>query len=192
MSAAAGQMSMSANTAAAGLALAWPPLRRQVWPAEVDAPTLPAATARAAAALDAADAPDFAAGDRGFIALCAAYRASGGIARPADLGHWLAGRGQGDSHSLATLIANGDVFSFDWRQTRWLPVFQLQAQQPGMAAPLRQVLAELAPVMDGWQLAAWFVQANAWLAAQRPLDLLAEQPARVLAAARADRYVVKG
>lgn len=58
-----------------------------------------------------------------------------------------------------------------------------------------QVLAELAPQMDGWALAAWFARPNGWLQAQRPADVLAAQPSglpAVLAAARADRLVALG
>ena len=145
------------------------------------------------AALPDPTAPDaFAPGDNGFIALCQAYRASGGIARGDDLAHWMAGRGQGDSLHLAALIVGGAAFSFQWRDTFWVPMFQFSPQQPAWGAGARQVLAELAPLLEGWQLAVWFVRANTWLAGQRPLDLLADQRDRVLAAARTDRYVING
>lgn len=135
---------------------------------------------------------DFARGDHGFIALCQAYRASGGIARGDDLVHWMLGRGQGDSLHLAGLIVGGQAFSFAWRQTFWVPMFQFSPLQPAWGQGAREVLAELGPVLDGWQLAAWFARANGWLAGRRPLDLLATDLPLVLAAARADRYVVTG
>jgi hypothetical protein len=145
-----------------------------------------------AAVWAADDVADFDPGDAGFIALCAAYRGSGGIARGTDLAHWMAGRGEGDSLALAALIVGRQVFSFDWNGTFWVPVFQLSPRQPAWGAGARQVLAELAPLLDGWQLAAWFVRGNTWLSGQRPLDLLAGQPDRALAAARTDRYVING
>ena len=43
-----------------------------------------------------------------------------------------------------------------------------------------------------WPAAVWFVRCNTWLDDQRPLDLLADQCARVLAAARTDRDVITG
>jgi len=137
-------------------------------------------------------ASDFLPGDTGFIALCQAYRASGGIARGDDLAHWMAGRGQGDSLHLAALIVGGQAFSLAWRQAFWVPMFQFSPLQPAWGDGARQVLAELGTLLDGWQLAAWFVRGNTWLAGQRPLDLLASNLPRVLAAARADRYVIKG
>lgn len=135
---------------------------------------------------------DFHPGDAGFIALCAAYRASGGIVRSTDLAHWMAGRGEGDCQTLAALIGAGQAFSFGWRDSVWLPMFQFSPLQPAWPASTRRVLAELAPVLDGWQLAAWFVRGNTWLTGQRPLDLLAGGVDRVLAAARTDRYVITG
>jgi hypothetical protein len=56
----------------------------------------------------------------------------------------------------------------------------------------RQVLAELSPSFDGWQLAAWFVQRSAWLDYRRPVDLLASNLPAVLSLARVDRYVANG
>jgi hypothetical protein len=140
----------------------------------------------------AAAAPDLAPGDAGFIALCQAYRASGGIARGDDLAHWMAGRGQGNSLHLAALIVGRDAFSFQWRDSFWVPMFQFSPLQPAWGDGARQVLGELGTVLDGWSLAAWFVQGNSCLSGQRPLDLLADHLPAVLAAARTDRYVIKG
>jgi len=153
--------------------------------------TLPLAAWAASLPLPDAGA-DFRPGDAGFLALCAAYRGSGGIARGTDVGHWLAGRGEGDSRALAGLIVGSQAFSFDWQGTFWVPMFQFSPVQPAWGPGSRRVLAELAPLLDGWQLAAWFVRGSTWLDGQRPLDLLAGQPDRVLAAARTDRYVING
>jgi hypothetical protein len=125
----------------------------------------------------------FAPGDHGFIALCQAYRASGGIARGDDLAHWMAGRGQGDSLHLAALLVGGAAFSFQWRDTFWVPMFQFSPQQPARGDGARQVLGELGAVLDGWSLAAWFASGNSWLSGRRPLDLLAANLPLVLAAA---------
>ena len=167
---------------AATNAAPWPPA---AWP--------PPAWATARSGGCCAPAPaDFRPGDDGFIALCTAYRGSGGIARGTDLAHWMAGRGEGDSRALAALIVGSQAFSFDWHGTFWVPMFQFSPLQPAWGPGARLVLAELAQVLDGWQLAAWFVRGNTWLDDQRPLDLLTDQRARVLAAARTDRYVITG
>ena len=62
------------------------------------------------------------------------------------------------------------------------------ALKPG----LKEVLAELASEYDGQRLAAWFVEPNGWLEEARPIDTLATDPAEVLQAARADRFVATG
>ena len=170
----------------AWLAHAAPALLPPAWRQAIDG-ALPGA------ALPDPTAPDaFAPGDHGFIALCQAYRASGGIARGEDLAHWMAGRGQGNSLHLAALIVGRDAFSFQWRDAFWVPMFQFSPLQPAWGEGARQVLGELGPVLDGWSLAAWFASANSWLSGRRPLDLLATNLPLVLAAARADRYVIKG
>jgi len=155
-------------------------------------PPVPLPLAAWATSLPSAEAVDFCPGDAGFLALCTAYRGSGGIARGTDLAHWLRGRGEGDSLALAGLIVGSQAFSFDWHDTFWVPMFQFSPVQPALGPAARQVLAELAPLLDGWQLAAWFVRGSTWLDGQRPLDLLAAQPDRVLAAASTDRYVIDG
>jgi hypothetical protein len=147
----------------------------------------------ACAALPDPTAPGaFAPGDNGFIALCQAYRASGGIARGDDMAHWMAGRGQGSSLHLAALIVGRDAFSFQWRDTFWVPMFQFSPLHPAWGEGARQVLGELGPVLDGWSLAAWFATGNGWLANRRPLDLLTSNLPLVLAAAHADRDAIKG
>lgn len=158
------------------------------------APWAPASRqpARWSADPPAAPLPDLSPGDNGFIALCGAYRASGGMARGTDLAHWMCGRGEGDSRTLAAQIVGNQAFSFTWGDSFWVPMFQFSPLQPAWRDGARRVLGELGAVLDGWQLAAWFVRGNAWLDDQRPLDLLLVDRARVVAAARADRYVITG
>lgn len=164
----------------------WAPASRQPARWSADPPDAPPLSRRSPTPVD------FSPGDNGFIALCKAYRASGGVARGTDLAHWMAGRGEGDSRALVVQIVGHQAFSFDWCNSFWVPMFQLSPLQPAWRDGTRQVLAELGTVLDGWQLAAWFVRSNAWLDDQRPLDLLADDAARVLAAARADRFVITG
>ena len=62
------------------------------------------------------------------------------------------------------------------------------ALQPGTAA----VLAELAGIFDDWELAAWFAEPSVWLQGRIPADVLDSDVQAVVAAARADRFVVRG
>ncbi len=131
-------------------------------------------------------------GDAGFLALCRAYRSSGGLARVPDAAHCLAGRSLGDAERLAALIDGGWVFTLAWQGQHWVPMFQLDPHQHARRVGAYQARTELGPVFDGWSVAAWLVRGNAWLAGQRPLDLLANRLPAVLAAARTDRFVAAG
>lgn len=48
---------------------------------------------------------------------------------------------------------------------------------------LRTVIEHFEPKKDGWSLAFWFQSVNSFLGGKRPMDLLAEKPYEVIAAA---------
>jgi hypothetical protein len=130
--------------------------------------------------------------DRIFVEMLAAYRRSGGIGRLDALTR-LAGHGGEEAlPSVLQQIASASVFSFEWQQVFWVPMFQFGT--PGLVPKdsVAEVLAELADVFDGWSLATWFSLPNCWLKDQRPVDLLDSQRALVLAAARVDRFIANG
>jgi hypothetical protein len=130
--------------------------------------------------------------DRGFVALLSAYRASGGLACGDDLACWMSARHRGDFASLARQMVAGEIFSFEWNEVFWVPMFQLEPRDLSVRPAPRQVASEFAPDCDGWLLSVWFVRPNSWLGDCAPLDLLASDLPAVLHAARADRYVMHG
>jgi hypothetical protein len=130
--------------------------------------------------------------DAGFAAMQSAFRASGGLARGDDLVRWLQGHSNGDLASLAKLIVTAELFSFEWRDTFWVPMFQFDLNDLSIKRGPRKVLVELATEFDSWNLAAWFAQPNSWLSNARPVDLLDHNLAAVLRAARADRLIAAG
>lgn len=129
---------------------------------------------------------------RGFTALLSAYRATGGAVRRDELVRLLDAHRPADLSSLARLIVSGGIFSFEWRNTSWVPMFQFEPCDLSVRQGPRKVLGELATVFDRWTLAAWFAQPNSWLKGFRPVDLLASNLPAVVAAARADRFVAAG
>ena len=129
---------------------------------------------------------------RGFAALLAGFKSSGGLWCGDDLARLLEYRQCGDLGSLARLMVSGDIFSFQWQGNVWVPMFQFDPSQLSVKQGARQVHGELAPVFDGWMLAAWFAQPNTWLKGRRPVDLLDLNFPAVCAAARADRFVATG
>ena len=131
-------------------------------------------------------------GDHLFVAMRTAFRATGGVARGEDLAGWMAVRQRGDYASLARMIVGNEVFSFEWNDSFWLPMFQFDPVDLSIRAGPRQVVDEFHGNCDGWTLAAWFARPNGWLSDIAPVDLIACDLPAVLNAARADRYVMTG
>jgi hypothetical protein len=127
--------------------------------------------------------------DRDFIAMHAAYRATGGIARGGDLARLLKARERGDFVSLAKLLVSGKLLGFCWHNSFWVPMFQFDLSDMSIRQEPQQVVVLLRTALDDWSLANWFAQSNSWLNNRRPVDLLESNLPAVLNAARADRFV---
>jgi hypothetical protein len=130
--------------------------------------------------------------DQQFIVMLDAYRSSGGLARAQEVVALFKRRSGHDLATLASWIVNKNVICFEWQLKMWLPLFQFNrlsmAPQPGLS----QVLAQLIPDHDGWALANWFAQPNAWLGNRTPAVMLGLDPAAVLNASRAARLIANG
>ncbi len=127
-----------------------------------------------------------------FAAIALAYQSSGGIFRAEDLVR-LAGLGNGHHPAeLISLITSGQILSFQWRKSYWVPIFQFEIGTMLQKNCAHQVILELTDTFDDWEKVVWFVQPNAWLDRATPLALIEEQLPRVLDAARADRVVAAG
>lgn len=91
-------------------------------------------------------------------------------------------RAKNKSALAARWRAEGKIFAVEHEGSLLYPAFQFDAQ--GRPRPIiADLLDILAPKLGGWQLALWFVSANGWLNGARPLDLLDDDPDRVLDAA---------
>src|SRR5258707_1687109 len=79
---------------------------------------------------------------------------------------------------------NREIFAIQHGREDYLPLYGLD---PGDHRP-RKEMAEILKIFggakDGWGLAFWFAGLNSFLDDERPQDLLAAAPERVLAAAR--------
>lgn len=127
--------------------------------------------------------------EAGFDQLKNAYQSSGGIMRSDDVARLLDYRHAGNANSLADLIKSNEVFGFDWRRVKWVPLFQFNLLTLVATQETKKVLAELAGVFDDWTLAVWFVQASPFLAGRRPVDVIDKDSALVIAAASGDRLI---
>lgn len=130
--------------------------------------------------------------DAGFVDMLDAYRPTGGVARAVDVaGSLRQGRDQGLA-VVARWIAAGHVVHFQWSGDYWLPQFQFIRPGMSLRPGLTRVLAQLAPVLDAWDVAQWFVHPSPWLAGELPVALMATQARHVEQAARADRFALAG
>ena len=98
----------------------------------------------------------------------------------------------GDECNVEDLVAAGELFSFQWHHAMWTPMFQFAMPGPTVAVGPRRVVVELGRGFDGWALASWFVEPNAWLASHSPIECVGSNLPAVLEAARADRFVTTG
>ncbi|MEO8922190.1 MAG: hypothetical protein ABI330_05100 [Caldimonas sp.] len=127
--------------------------------------------------------------EQSFDALCAAFRSSGGVAWEEDLSRMLQDRHPDTNDSLARLIASNQVFSFEWRGTRWVPMLQFELGDLSLRSSVLQVRSELDKELDEWGVALWFARRNAFLGDRRPAESLESNLSAVLQAARVDRFV---
>ena len=129
---------------------------------------------------------------QGFDDIISAFKTCGGTARADDLALLLEQKNRGDFVSLAKRIVSRDVFSFEWQNHFWVPMFQFHREDLSVRQEVRRVAHELAHVLDNWTLAVWFTAPNSWLQGRRPVDMMHRNFSEVLGAARADRFVATG
>jgi hypothetical protein len=129
---------------------------------------------------------------QGFDDMIGAFKAFGGTARADDLALLLQEKRKGDFVSLAKRMVSRDIFSFEWQNHFWVPMFQFDPKDLTVKQEVRRVVHELSSVLDSWTLALWFTEPNAWLKGKRPVEMLDRYFSDVLAAARADRFVATG
>lgn len=124
------------------------------------------------------------------MALREALRGNGGIAQGDDLARLLEDHRLGDFVSLARLIAQHDVFGFEFHSSFWIPMFQFDLRDLSLTRGAAPVVAKLAEAFDGWMVAGWFAVPNPRLGNRRPVDALNEAPQQVLSAAHVARVAL--
>lgn len=93
---------------------------------------------------------------------------------------------------IAQWIVSRSVVSIESPWGYMLPVFQFDLPRATLHPGMPVVLAELRGVLEGAELALWFVTPNEWLHGERPALALRGRLQAVRQAARADRYVALG
>ncbi len=93
---------------------------------------------------------------------------------------------------VARWIVAREVVSIESPWGHMLPVFQFDLPRAALHPGVPIVLAELRGVLEGAELALWFVTPNEWLHGERPALAMHHMLPAVRHAARADRYVALG
>jgi hypothetical protein len=127
--------------------------------------------------------------DLAFQGLRSAYSESGGIARGDVVDRLCAARGRTAFIGVADLLADEDIFGWEWDNSLWVPMFQFEPTDMSLRPAPRRVRAVLGHEFDGWAVSTWFVEPHEWLARHRPVDLLESNLRAILQAARADHLV---
>lgn len=127
--------------------------------------------------------------DHQFVQMLNGFRESGGLARLQEVAELCALRGGPDIESLSISLARKEIICFEWQSHGWLPLFQFNPGDMRLRSQVQPVISELSCIYDPWDLAFWFSQPNPWLANRVPANALLSDPATVLQAARADRFV---
>jgi hypothetical protein len=124
-----------------------------------------------------------------FVELLDAYRPSGGLARYTEVTMRMTRRRSDGVTWLESCLRHRRLVAIDWHSELWLPLFQFAAPDMSLREDAHRLCAELNGVMDGWDLAAWFIQPQCLLQYRSPLELLGTQPGSVLDAARQEHFV---
>jgi len=124
--------------------------------------------------------------------LAEAFEASGGLIADDELAALL-GRSAGQPLSrLARWILNREVVCIPWQLQSVLPMFQFDTRDMSLRPEVVEVVAELSGALDDWDVAIWFATPTSWLEGATPVDAMGVEPASVLQAARADRFIARG
>ncbi len=124
-----------------------------------------------------------------FVQMLDGFRSSGGLARLQEVAKLCEQRKGPDIAELSACLAHREIICFEWQSHGWLPLFQFNQVDMRLHPHVQRVVSELSCIYDPWDLAYWFSQPNPWLAGRAPADALRLDPATVLQAARADRFV---
>lgn len=127
-----------------------------------------------------------------FVAMLPVFRATGGMVTGEEVCALYERRRPDAMSDLARRIATGELVSFEWHASRWLPMFQFDPQTMDMADGPRAVVRELGGFMDGWEITKWFAAPHPALGGMLPLDVLATDLPGTIDAARLDRFIACG
>jgi len=130
--------------------------------------------------------------DRQFLQMQQVYSRTGGLLSGTDVAHRLRRHRDQPLSTLARWIVARAIVNFEWHSHILVPMFQFEPEDMSLRPAMVELMREFKDVLDDWECACWFAEPNVWLHDAAPVDLLRVEPAQVLDAARADRFIVRG
>ncbi len=79
---------------------------------------------------------------------------------------------------------NREIFAIQHGREDYLPLYGLNSEDHRPRKEMTEILKIFGDAKDGWSLAFWFAALNSFLDDERPQDVLATDPERVIAAAK--------
>ena len=126
-----------------------------------------------------------------FDAMESVYVREGGLATGDAVAELLRARSSQPISVLARWIVDRRIVSFNWQSRLLIPLFQFDMATMEPRQCVLDAVGELSPHLDDWDLASWFVEPNAWLDGRQPIDVVDDEPAELVQAARADRQIAR-
>lgn len=126
--------------------------------------------------------------DARFIALLNGFRSSGGIAAMRELrrrARWTLGT----RPSFEQWQSEARILAIEWNGESWFPLLQFQRISMNPEPVMQCVLAEFHGILGAWDVAAWLITPTVWLEGMTPASLVRADPAGVIRAARAERFL---
>jgi len=96
-------------------------------------------------------------------------------------------RGSQPISTIAKWIVRRELVQLAFPSGHLLPMFQFDPSELELRPGVREVVLELRDAFDDWSICLWFASANARLGGAMPVERVADDPAGVVRAARAER-----
>ena len=129
---------------------------------------------------------------RRYLAILDEFEATGGVVTGDELAAWARSWADQPLSIVARWLVQREVTNFKWQGTTYIPLFQFDCQGKARRDGLQDTISQLACAFDDWEMAEWFALPNVWLGDASPASRLAHDPAGVVGAACADRFVAMG
>jgi hypothetical protein len=120
------------------------------------------------------------------------YSRTGGLSGSVDVLRRMRTHYERPVSTMTTWIASAAIVAIRARWGLLVPLFQFDLTDMSPDPNVARVLREFKGVFDQWEQAYWFTRPNSWIKGAAPAEVIRNDAAAVLDAARADRFIAVG